>query len=127
MCPFKGGNRVFPVLCTEKKIAMFSQSKEGKSPLHMAAIHGRFTRSQILIQNGMDLGDFVLPSPPSPGELIPRNPFLSLVYLLYLPVRISTESSEQGTCRNGPGLHAPSPEAYRQDNTCGMLSLGCGT
>uniref|UniRef100_A0A8C7Q8H9 Ankyrin repeat domain 52 n=1 Tax=Oncorhynchus mykiss TaxID=8022 RepID=A0A8C7Q8H9_ONCMY len=29
-----------------------SQSKEGKSPLHMAAIHGRFTRSQILIQNG---------------------------------------------------------------------------
>lgn len=28
------------------------QSKEGKSPLHMAAIHGRFTRSQILIQNG---------------------------------------------------------------------------
>lgn len=32
----------------------FSQSKEGKSPLHMAAIHGRFTRSQILIQNGND-------------------------------------------------------------------------
>lgn len=30
------------------------QSKEGKSPLHMAAIHGRFTRSQILIQNGND-------------------------------------------------------------------------
>lgn len=30
----------------------FWQSKEGKSPLHMAAIHGRFTRSQILIQNG---------------------------------------------------------------------------
>lgn len=30
------------------------QSKEGKSPLHMAAIHGRFTRSQILIQNGRD-------------------------------------------------------------------------
>jgi hypothetical protein len=35
--------------------AMFPQSKEGKSPLHMAAIHGRFTRSQILIQNGKDL------------------------------------------------------------------------
>lgn len=30
----------------------FFQTKEGKSPLHMAAIHGRFTRSQILIQNG---------------------------------------------------------------------------
>ena len=31
----------------------------------MAAIHGRFTRSQILIQNGMALGDFVTPSPSS--------------------------------------------------------------
>ncbi|NXV04201.1 ANR52 phosphatase, partial [Cettia cetti] len=31
------------------------QSKEGKSPLHMAAIHGRFTRSQILIQNGPEI------------------------------------------------------------------------
>ncbi|NWV33149.1 ANR52 phosphatase, partial [Grantiella picta] len=31
------------------------QSKEGKSPLHMAAIHGRFTRSQILIQNGHEI------------------------------------------------------------------------
>ncbi|KFZ49969.1 Serine/threonine-protein phosphatase 6 regulatory ankyrin repeat subunit C, partial [Podiceps cristatus] len=31
------------------------QSKEGKSPLHMAAIHGRFTRSQILIQNGSEI------------------------------------------------------------------------
>ncbi|NWY93523.1 ANR52 phosphatase, partial [Loxia curvirostra] len=31
------------------------QSKEGKSPLHMAAIHGRFTRSQILIQNGREI------------------------------------------------------------------------
>lgn len=53
--------------CIEKKIAVFSQSKEGKSPLHMAAIHGRFTRSQILIQNGTDSGDFV-PSSPSPPE-----------------------------------------------------------
>lgn len=33
-------------------IVPISQTKEGKSPLHMAAIHGRFTRSQILIQNG---------------------------------------------------------------------------
>ncbi|KAL0626523.1 hypothetical protein AAY473_005582 [Plecturocebus cupreus] len=28
------------------------QSKDGKSPLHMTAVHGRFTRSQTLIQNG---------------------------------------------------------------------------
>uniref|UniRef100_A0A8D3BWN2 Ankyrin repeat domain 44 n=1 Tax=Scophthalmus maximus TaxID=52904 RepID=A0A8D3BWN2_SCOMX len=28
------------------------QNKEGKSPLHMAAMNGRFTGSQILIQNG---------------------------------------------------------------------------
>uniref|UniRef100_A0A8D0CQ79 Ankyrin repeat domain 52 n=1 Tax=Sander lucioperca TaxID=283035 RepID=A0A8D0CQ79_SANLU len=28
------------------------QNKEGKSPLHMASMHGRFTGSQILIQNG---------------------------------------------------------------------------
>uniref|UniRef100_A0A7N4V078 Ankyrin repeat domain 52 n=1 Tax=Sarcophilus harrisii TaxID=9305 RepID=A0A7N4V078_SARHA len=32
-----------------------AESKEGKSPLHMAAIHGRFTRSQILIQNGSEI------------------------------------------------------------------------
>ena len=63
------GERAFSVLYTEKTsmqtnkqtLAVFPQSKEGKSPLHMAAIHGRFTRSQILIQNGKDLGDFVLP------------------------------------------------------------------
>lgn len=29
-----------------------SQSRDGKSPLHMTAVHGRFTRSQTLIQNG---------------------------------------------------------------------------
>lgn len=28
------------------------QSRDGKSPLHMTAVHGRFTRSQTLIQNG---------------------------------------------------------------------------
>lgn len=58
------GNRALSMLRTrkKKKNAIFPQSKEGKSPLHMAAIHGRFTRSQILIQNGMDLGDFVLSS-----------------------------------------------------------------
>lgn len=53
------------MLCTRGKNAVSPQSKEGKSPLHMAAIHGRFTRSQILIQNGMDLGVFVTFSPPS--------------------------------------------------------------
>ena len=33
------------------------QSRDGKSPLHMTAVHGRFTRSQTLIQNG-DLSSF---------------------------------------------------------------------
>lgn len=28
------------------------QSKDGKTPLHMTAIHGRFSRSQAIIQNG---------------------------------------------------------------------------
>lgn len=68
MYPLEGGTG--HSLCfalKEKKISMFPQSKEGKSPLHMAAIHGRFTRSQILIQNGMDLGDSVL-FPPLPSE-----------------------------------------------------------
>ncbi|NXF13649.1 ANR52 phosphatase, partial [Smithornis capensis] len=37
------------------KLPVSLQSKEGKSPLHMAAIHGRFTRSQILIQNGDEI------------------------------------------------------------------------
>lgn len=41
------------------------QSKEGKSPLHMAAIHGRFTRSQILIQNG----EWLLLQPRAPPPL----------------------------------------------------------
>ncbi|KFQ31921.1 Serine/threonine-protein phosphatase 6 regulatory ankyrin repeat subunit B, partial [Merops nubicus] len=31
------------------------QSKDGKSPLHMTAVHGRFTRSQTLIQNGGEI------------------------------------------------------------------------
>ena len=33
-------------------ISSLQQNKEGKIPLHMAAMHGRFTGSQILIQNG---------------------------------------------------------------------------
>ena len=28
------------------------QSKDGKTPLHMTAIHGRFSRSQAVIKNG---------------------------------------------------------------------------
>lgn len=32
--------------------SLLQQNKEGKIPLHMAAMHGRFTGSQILIQNG---------------------------------------------------------------------------
>uniref|UniRef100_A0A8B9H999 Ankyrin repeat domain 44 n=1 Tax=Astyanax mexicanus TaxID=7994 RepID=A0A8B9H999_ASTMX len=31
------------------------QSRDGKSPLHMTAVHGRFTRSQTLIQNGGEI------------------------------------------------------------------------
>lgn len=112
--------------CIEKKIAIFSQSKEGKSPLHMAAIHGRFTRSQILIQNGMDSGDFV-PSSPAP----PENSSLETPSFPYsashTTFRVGTCSSEQGTCGNGPGLHAPSPKTYKQRNTRGRLSLGRGT
>lgn len=74
---------------------MFPQSKEGKSPLHMAAIHGRFTRSQILIQNGMDSGDCAPFS--SPRELISRNRFPSLFYLpSHLPVRMGTWNRELG-------------------------------
>lgn len=30
----------------------FPQSKDGKTPLHMTAIHGRFSRSQTIIHNG---------------------------------------------------------------------------
>lgn len=34
-------------------ISSLPQNKDGKIPLHMAAMHGRFTGSQILIQNGI--------------------------------------------------------------------------
>lgn len=64
---------------------MFPQSKEGKSPLHMAAIHGRFTRSQILIQNGMHWG----PLCSSCRALTQNPPFL----LPYLPLRTGIWSS----------------------------------
>lgn len=99
------------MLCTEKENVLFPQSKEGKSPLHMAAIHGRFTRSQILIQNGMDSGDFVLSSPPPESSSL-ETPFPSLFHLPpYLIIRI-------GTRGNGPALPALSPKAYEQDNAC---------
>uniref|UniRef100_A0A3Q2P2S6 Ankyrin repeat domain 52 n=1 Tax=Fundulus heteroclitus TaxID=8078 RepID=A0A3Q2P2S6_FUNHE len=39
-------------LRVEVKVAL---NKEGKSPLHMAAMQGRFTSSQILIQNGGEI------------------------------------------------------------------------
>ncbi|KAF3861099.1 hypothetical protein F7725_001354 [Dissostichus mawsoni] len=42
-------------LCLELLVNNGADSKKGKSPLHMAAIHGRFTRSQILIQNGGEI------------------------------------------------------------------------
>lgn len=64
------------MLRTRGKNAVFPQSKEGKSPLHMAAIHGRFTRSQILIQNGMDLGGFVTSSSPSSDNSSLETPLL---------------------------------------------------
>ncbi|KAK1797807.1 hypothetical protein P4O66_008163, partial [Electrophorus voltai] len=35
--------------------SLLSQSRDGKSPLHMTAVHGRFTRSQTLIQNGGEI------------------------------------------------------------------------
>ena len=31
------------------------KSKDGKTPLHMTAIHGRFSRSQTIIQNGAEI------------------------------------------------------------------------
>lgn len=41
-------------IAVQNKIVVFcyEQNNEGKSPLHIAAMHGRFTGSQILIQNG---------------------------------------------------------------------------
>lgn len=42
----------FCVLYANKHFVMFPQSRDGKSPLHLTAVHGRFTRSQTLIQNG---------------------------------------------------------------------------
>lgn len=47
------GMTFFPLFYVKMfSLLFFLQNKEGKSPLHMAAMHGRFTGSQILIQNG---------------------------------------------------------------------------
>lgn len=36
----------------DQKININRQSNDGRTPLHMSAIHGRFTRSKILIRKG---------------------------------------------------------------------------
>ncbi len=41
-----------PMNTIETWLFIFLQSKDGKTPLHMTAIHGRFSRSQAIIQNG---------------------------------------------------------------------------
>lgn len=38
-----------------------AQSKDKKTPLHMAATHGRFSCSQALIQNGQSSGALAAP------------------------------------------------------------------
>lgn len=37
----------------EKNVDINRQSLDGRTPLHMTAIHGRFTRSKTLIDKGM--------------------------------------------------------------------------
>lgn len=41
-------------------VFLLLQSKDGKTPLHMTAIHGRFSRSQAIIENGGYLEKFSL-------------------------------------------------------------------
>ncbi|KAK6291225.1 hypothetical protein J4Q44_G00383790 [Coregonus suidteri] len=53
------------VLCLELLVGNGAlvniKSKDGKTPLHMTAIHGRFSRSQAIIQNGeASMGSFTL-------------------------------------------------------------------
>uniref|UniRef100_A0A8D0CQ53 Ankyrin repeat domain 52 n=1 Tax=Sander lucioperca TaxID=283035 RepID=A0A8D0CQ53_SANLU len=55
------------------------QNKEGKSPLHMASMHGRFTGSQILIQNG---SIFTL----SPASACPHSSIYPIPFMLLLVV-----------------------------------------
>lgn len=40
------------IFLLEQKVNINKQSIDGRSPLHMTAIHGRFTRSQTLIDKG---------------------------------------------------------------------------
>lgn len=49
------------------------QSKDGKTPLHMTAIHGRFSRSQAIIENGKLTGVFLMLL-----SVIPANRFVDL-------------------------------------------------
>ena len=39
-------------LLVHEKCTISVQCREGRTPLHMTALHGRFTRAQTLIQNG---------------------------------------------------------------------------
>lgn len=38
----------------DQKVDINKQSNDGKTPLHMSAIHGRFSKSKILIDKGDD-------------------------------------------------------------------------
>lgn len=80
------------------------QSKEGKSPLHMAAIHGRFTRSQILIQNG----EWLLPP--------------SLVYpSLSLCSSAPASRTSLRACWEGEELYS-----YRTNSVCALVVVARG-
>lgn len=107
MCPLGRGIGHAPCFSTRGKNAVFPQSKEGKSPLHMAAIHGRFTRSQILIQNGMALGDFVTSSPSS--ENVPLEPPLPPPTSHAIPSQDGPRALEPGACGRGPAPPAQRP------------------
>lgn len=64
-----------------KVIDFFEQNNEGKSPLHVAAMHGRFTGSQILIQNG----NINAPDTPIAHRVL-YNMYLSC--LLFQPIQV---------------------------------------
>lgn len=68
-----------------KVIDFLEQNKEGKSPLHIAAMHGRFTGSQILIQNG----NINAPDTPITHRVL-YNMYLSCLLLHCMQVERST-------------------------------------